>query len=303
MASSHRALPPATEECKDEIISDNVNPSITFHYVDSLPETGALFIEAFDEIFTELDKVETESILNCIEDTIFSNPHLITYFNVAPKIIDDMIELTRDYLPAGSLTEQVLAKQLEHKITRTDWLAECKARKIQSSMIGGVYQKYCVWSAAQELGKKIFAKQLGGETHPNIRFVDLLDETRFENVIILEPICQGFRWKEDFSFSQYLCFPSMREFSMLLGNGLREQGEAKIKSETPGLMGESFQQYYSDATHPQQHTQLHKIIQKCIDRNLEMELKNSHSSRLFAKAPTIDAQSKPKFPSATPAKR
>jgi hypothetical protein len=90
----------------------------------------------------------------------------------------------------------------------------------------------CVSDAARKMAVNLYSKQMG-DTHPNIRFINVEYPFRFQNAVIWPEISEGYVQAEDLAhtFPQFLHFPPRSSFTVKMG--IRDLSEDELSRKKP----------------------------------------------------------------------
>lgn len=224
---------------------------------------GAIYVEAFNEIFTEIaDEKERIKILSKLNELLQKYPDIPCFLDTGYEDIETCKINAAKYLGNASK----VAAQLSDQKTVFNFKSACAKGEIKTVYIGGVYGRACVWSAAREMAEEIIAMQLG-DSHPNIRFRNLSNPFRFKYALIYPPITEGYQTGK-YTFSRLLRFPETKCFPVdLTNNRATAKLEANLRRTNPGLIGEDYQDEFSDED-SENHGEIYNVLQQnhqCVD--------------------------------------
>lgn len=239
-------------------------PAIRFAAVDSPPPPDALYIEAFHEIFTEVNSEEEKS-------SLLSNINEMLKTTV-PAFIDIAIDTkqcikdTAKYLPPQNHIAALLLKQQINKTELCDFKSQCKEVNAKTVYLGGVYGRNCVTAAACTFAYTIFMRQLG-DRDPNVRFQDPHEAHRFANAVIYPPITEGYTSDYGYTFTRYLAFPQTRVFSVPHVDfpGVLEAAEEEICIKNPYDFGASYRNYFNEFDNADNYENLFMCMKEMIE--------------------------------------
>lgn len=186
-------------------------------------EKVALYVVAFGELFGELDneskRSELISILHALNQ-LLADPLIEVRFLefMIRKDIDGCIPKINQYLGEKNEVVKLLKEQQKEEHNLTTFGEDCKSENIKTVFLGGIHGTACVWATAAKYAKNIYAKLLPDDNHPNIRYLTKQHHFLFKTAIIIDNICEGHTINSQLLFNQYLCFPSLREFSVESGH-------------------------------------------------------------------------------------
>jgi ankyrin repeat protein len=233
-----------------------------------LQAPSAIYIEAIHEIFQEsetIDNNEKTKLLRNINKLLAQEvPYYIDILrsNVA-KFLEDIKVILGDNSKLA--TKLKIQTNTHPSITLDKFKEHCKLKKINSIQVGGVYGRACVWDVARQLGKNIFAKNIG-DKHANIRYADMDDDFQFENVFINVNITEGFSHQSTIIFDEYVKFPQISEPHLLVAvtaPGVVEEFEDEMK-DTPQEIGQEYDHHFSEVNNPVNHQMLFNKIQQAL---------------------------------------
>jgi hypothetical protein len=210
-----------------------------------IPKPDAIYIEAFDEIFTEIeDTDEILSLLENIERLACKYEMFIEGANA--HNVQDLIEGTQVFLGFNSKIETHLKEKVETKATIEDFINACREDKFKTIYIGGVYGRACAWNMARRIAKNIRARILP-DYHPNVRFYDIETDFQFENAIMKDSITEGHFKSYDPIFYRYFMFSPLKIYRVSQSI-VSDYEEEKLIQEKPQATGASYQKYFGDNT-------------------------------------------------------
>ncbi|MDR3492852.1 MAG: ankyrin repeat domain-containing protein [Gammaproteobacteria bacterium] len=239
-----------------------ISPAVVFKKsgISELEAPKAIYIEAIHEIFQEHEQIsedEREHLLFNINN-IAEREDIECYFDLhkseEKKFLTDIVSI----LGKNSALKKRLRKQIKDETVLDDFKTTCRQKEIDTLHVGGVYGRACVWDAARQLGKQIYAKQLG-DKHPNIRYVDNENDFQFENVFIDTNIAEGFFEPDSITFQEYVLFPQAYDPHILMNlttPGTVEQFEDANKES----VGYTYDENYSEINNPRNHKKMFNII-------------------------------------------
>jgi hypothetical protein len=253
-------------------MNNEISPPIYVQKAEKKPPFQALYIEAYNEYFSEITFEEQKvSLLECLNSLLEQNPDLVCHISLPQDEEENCLALTATYLGANSAIEKKLRQQISDEYWLPDFLEECKNNAIKTVHIGGVYGRACVWDAARSMANNIYAKQLG-DKHPNMRFADTAEVYRFENAVISEDVTEG-HTDSDLKFSQLVLFPKTKLFTIDLGSNTDIVTMAE--EQYPGEVGESYELYAEE--YLESHYALHTRVQASINAKGIMDRNRMYS--------------------------
>lgn len=175
---------------------------------------NSLFIESFDEIFTDIpDKNYVKFILINIEKrlAICAQKGLPVYILHYEKNVEQLYQNIEKYLGQNSLVKKVLEQQRIEGITQEHFVIKCELLAAKTLLLGGISRFACIQHTARESGKNIFVKGKWALDEPNLRRVMPDRKYLHENVIIDPEITEGFNpFDPDQSVTdaQYIKYPA-----------------------------------------------------------------------------------------------
>ena len=247
----------------------------------------ALYIEAFDEYFTEVTFIEErETLLEGLEYLLKKNPHLICFLSMPACSVEECLKLIPQYLGEGSAVEQQLRMQIKEKFGRPQFLLACAQAEVETVHIGGVYGRACVSDCARSIGAdNIYTKQLP-DKHPNIRYRNPKETYRFKNAVIIDDVTEGYIDSE-ITLNQLACFPAVKEF--VIDPGQVKDIVTLGEEEYAGEVGESYESFSSvDDETLGNYYELHTQIQKSLTAVDLLRLKHSFSALKVTSLPASD---------------
>lgn len=248
-----------------------IEPPLTYKKtgITSLLKPKAIYIEAIHEIFQEkeaITEVEQEYLLNNIND-LLKDDNCFAYIDIPKSKIPSFLKKVSRKLVKDSPLAIRLREQVDKGTTLDEFKTLCRRKEITQLQIGGVYGKACVWDAARQLGKNIYAKNLG-DKHPRIRYADLHDQFQFEDVYINEKITQGFLFPENMVFPEYVLFPQMEEPHFLENitspRVVEDFEDEMVRDNTPEEVGLGYDKHHSDVNNPVNHKKINQRVFDCL---------------------------------------
>lgn len=261
-------LTPNTSELKVDM--QGLVPPIHFSPCDTLPGMGAIYIEAFHEIFTEVQSDEERLSLLQNIDQLIPTDGVEAYIDIAEKT-ELCVTNTRRYIGPNSHIEKLLKRQQEQKTELHDFKEQCKKKNIHTVYVGGVYGRNCAWNAARTFARNLFAKQLG-DKHPNVRFDDLPSVHRFENAVIWPAITEGYI-DFPFTFPDFVIFSGREPYGIkhLAVPGFFERAEEELQKKEPEQLGLSYEENFDEFDNPENYSELfNQMIGMVAENNEEL---------------------------------
>ena len=244
-----------------------ISPSINFYWCDSneekelLSNIQALYIQAYNELFLpDVEEDQRIKILTNINSILKNSKNLIIFFDMLELGSNKALDKTKKYSKKNDLSVllESLETQLEKQTEFSEFLGECEEANIKTVHMGGVYGSACVWDNARKMALNIFTKKLG-DFHPNIRFIDVDNNFRFENAVICPNITEG-HMDKNILFDQFICFPGNKPFRVITGGtGHFEKALDILKEKHPDSSGISYEKF-SELHSPKNYSDLYETF-------------------------------------------
>lgn len=260
-----------------------LTPPIRFAPSCDLPEMGALYVEAFHEIFSNIES-EIERHLLLVNINALLKQKLKAFIHIE-ETTEECVTNTDKYLGSNNRISKLLLKQKARQTKLSDFRRACGKAAIKTVYIGGVYGRNCVWVAATMLGKNIFAQQLGVK-HPNVRFDGAPSTHQFQNAVIWPGITEG---HIDYprAFPEFILFPqtNLFRYKKLDSPGGYEAAEGKLIQNNPENSGLAYERHFNEYS-PDEGTKLLKRMADEVAANSDIK-KSGCDSYLDPKTPIL----------------
>lgn len=244
------------EKFRSVTMKGKIKPPLRFTPVATVPAPQAVYIKAFDEIFSQIqNEAERTTILTNIEAIIAKG--LICFIDFTGESVEEnAVKLTTAVLGENSHTVQCIQKQRAEFFGLPDFKQHCEKNALETVYIGGVFGDACVWNAAGKMAENIYSKRLG-YTHSNIRFINTEHPFRFKHAVIWPNITEGY-FENHETFPQFFHFSQTVAFHVNMGDeDIDEDEKEALIARKPVATGRSYQ--YFSATEKQYSRLHHKV--------------------------------------------
>jgi hypothetical protein len=117
--------------------------AIHFMVDKEVPAMQAVYIKAYDEIFTELNELDILKLLQNI-NRLAGNPTLQFYIDIPDDFKKKVLKKTHKYLGPNSAINKIIRQKLKTDFTLVDFKNNCSRLGIQIVYLGGVFGRSCV---------------------------------------------------------------------------------------------------------------------------------------------------------------
>jgi hypothetical protein len=253
-----------------------IKPPIKFKKEEKeIPSGEALLIKGLNELvdyedFTSEERLGVLTHLNALLKEKASCPYFLCYLElVGISTIESVcVKIAKHLKTPENEIAKTLHKQIKNKLDFESFIEKCRQANIRTIIVGGVYGDACVWVAAAQLAKNIYAKNLGSN-HPNVRYIENESGYQFESAIILPQLISLGQKPERvklYSFDQFLCFPQTNIFETPFTPGFFEKAQDKLRHKKPDEVGITYEDYAPSTTADD-----HQLIVDAIKETLKAE--------------------------------